>query len=226
MPTKTTTKSAAARKPATARKTVKPATTAKPALEPGSKGAKGSKVESAANTGAAVSVASKTRADAESDLKEAEIAKTPKRVVETVSLIEEKQPRPKRTDADAAKRSVLPPISRLHSTAEAPPVSVAPPPVAPAAPPTPEVPPPETVTPPVEGEPEPQKVIHIKPPIVVKELAAQLGLKNFQLIKELMDDYNIFANPNKISYSKKPGVFNIYKRLYKNSFSNFGSENS
>jgi translation initiation factor IF-2 len=41
-----------------------------------------------------------------------------------------------------------------------------------------------------------KKIIHIKPPIVVKDLAAQLGLKNFQLIKELMDDFNIFANPN------------------------------
>ena len=41
-----------------------------------------------------------------------------------------------------------------------------------------------------------RKIIHIKPPIIVKDLATQLGLKNFQLIKELMDDYNIFANPN------------------------------
>ena len=41
-----------------------------------------------------------------------------------------------------------------------------------------------------------RKIIHIKPPIIVKDLAAQLGLKNFQLIKELMDDFNIFANPN------------------------------
>ena len=40
------------------------------------------------------------------------------------------------------------------------------------------------------------KIIHIKPPIIVKELATQLGLKNHQLIKELMDDFNIFANPN------------------------------
>jgi len=31
---------------------------------------------------------------------------------------------------------------------------------------------------------------------IVKDLAAQLGVKNFQLIKELMDDFNIFANPN------------------------------
>ena len=41
-----------------------------------------------------------------------------------------------------------------------------------------------------------RKIIHIKPPIIVKDLAAQLGVKNFQLIKELMDDFNIFANPN------------------------------
>ena len=49
---------------------------------------------------------------------------------------------------------------------------------------------------PTEVEGEQQKIIHIKPPIIVKDLALQLGLKNFQLIKELMDDYNIFANPN------------------------------
>ncbi len=49
----------------------------------------------------------------------------------------------------------------------------------------------------VEAETEDgRKIIHIKPPIIVKDLAAQLGLKNFQLIKELMDDFNIFANPN------------------------------
>src|SRR6185369_4672704 len=49
---------------------------------------------------------------------------------------------------------------------------------------------------PLTEEEKPQNVIHIKPPIVVKELALQLGMKNFQLIKELMDDYKIFANPN------------------------------
>jgi translation initiation factor IF-2 len=40
-----------------------------------------------------------------------------------------------------------------------------------------------------------RKIIHIKPPIIVKDLASN-RLKNFQLIKELMDDFNIFANPN------------------------------
>ena len=46
-----------------------------------------------------------------------------------------------------------------------------------------------------EPEVEPQKIIHIKPPIIVKELAPQLGLKPHQLIAELMT-FNIFANIN------------------------------
>ena len=48
---------------------------------------------------------------------------------------------------------------------------------------------------PPEPELEPQKIIHIKPPIIVKELATQLGLKPHQLIAELMT-FNIFANIN------------------------------
>src|SRR6266566_2724105 len=52
-----------------------------------------------------------------------------------------------------------------------------------------------TATAPAEAEAEPQKVILIKPPIVVKQLANELGLKPHQLIAELMT-YNIFANIN------------------------------
>jgi translation initiation factor IF-2 len=48
---------------------------------------------------------------------------------------------------------------------------------------------------PAETEVAPQKVILIKPPIVVKQLATELGLKPHQLIAELMT-YNIFANIN------------------------------
>src|SRR5204862_5686991 len=40
-----------------------------------------------------------------------------------------------------------------------------------------------------------QKVIHIKPPIIVKQLAVELGVKPHQLIAELMT-FNIFANIN------------------------------
>jgi translation initiation factor IF-2 len=108
--------------------------------------------------------------------------------METVSLIEEHVPKPKRAASeDAVKRTFLPPISRIRAT----PSAVAPVPETPAEPVAVE-PPAEAVTETEDG----RKIIHIKPPIIVKDLAAQLGVKNFQLIKELMDDFNIFANPN------------------------------
>ncbi|MDQ6859638.1 MAG: translation initiation factor IF-2 [Verrucomicrobiota bacterium] len=153
----------------------------------------------------------------------------PKPVVETVSLIDEKKPRPKRPEGQPrVTKSILPPISRI-----VPPPAVAPPPapkpepkpVAPPPPPPPTVvdlisptkpapapaPAPAPVAPapvPVEApvvetpaaeaapEAEAPKIIHIKPPIMVKDLATQLGIKNFQLIKELMTEHNVFVNQN------------------------------
>jgi translation initiation factor IF-2 len=113
-----------------------------------------------------------------------------KHVVESVSLIEPHTPKPKRAPADeATKRTILPPISRIRTPVAAPEPPRIEPPEPPAAP-TPAMAEAETET--EDG----RKIIHIKPPIIVKDLAAQLGLKNFQLIKELMDDFNIFANPN------------------------------
>jgi translation initiation factor IF-2 len=118
-------------------------------------------------------------------------AKAPKPVMETVSLIDEKKPRAKRAEGEAKTKSFLPPISRFRTTPE----PVAPPkPVAPPAPPAE----PEAVAPAEATAAEPeaeQKIIHIKPPIIVKELAVQLGLKPHQLIAELMA-LNIFANVN------------------------------
>jgi translation initiation factor IF-2 len=117
---------------------------------------------------------------------------TPTRpAVESISLIEPHTPRPKRvTDSETVKRTILPPISRIRekSTIVEPAHEE---PATGSAVSTGE----ETAE--VETETEDgRKIIHIKPPIIVKDLAAQLGLKNFQLIKELMDDFNIFANPN------------------------------
>ena len=117
----------------------------------------------------------------------------PKPVVESVSLIDPQTPRPKRTAADeAAKRTILPPISRIRATPVAPESEPVAAPIAAAAPEAPAEELGEVETETEDG----RKIIHIKPPIIVKDLAAQLGLKNFQLIKELMDDFNIFANPN------------------------------
>ncbi len=196
MPTKTTTKTAA-RKTATARKPVKAAAPVKAADEPRRKEAKSVKVESPAKVSRPASTpVPKTGAHPEPPPKAADTPKpAPKRVMETVSLIEEKKPRPKRTDGDAAiKRSFLPPISRIHATPEpTASVAIAPPPAPPSVAPSTEA---LAAAPDVAPPEEAQKIIHIKPPIVVKDLAQQLGLKNFQLIKELMDDYNIFANPN------------------------------
>jgi translation initiation factor IF-2 len=213
MPTKTTSKTTA-RKPTTVRKPVKATAPSRAtASDSKHKEVKKTKVETPTKSARASStaVAAKTRSHAESTAKShAAPAKSveapkpaPKPVMETVSLIDEKKPRPKRAESDpATKRSFLPPISRIRATPEpvAPgPVEIAPAPPAqvqePAAvaPPI-EVPAPDAVAPVMEPEGEAQKIIHIKPPIVVKDLAQQLGLKNFQLIKELMTEFNIFAS--------------------------------
>src|SRR5258705_5841927 len=96
------------------------------------------------------------------------------------------------------KRTVLPPTSRIRASLEA---TSKPPP---AHVPSPEPPPPKPAEQPpaevtltsadVEAGPQ-QKVLLIKPPIVVKHFANELGLKPHQIIAELMT-HNIFANIN------------------------------
>jgi translation initiation factor IF-2 len=189
MPTKTTIKKAA-RKP-TADKTLKsPASKAK---------AKSDKIASPAKPARAAAAPEKSPASPEAT---APSTPAPRPVVESVSLIDEKKPRQKREEG-ALKGVVLPPISRIRASLEAP--SIPPRAERTAAPDA------ETdahkgapsaidgtiaaTAAPPEPELDPQKVIHIKPPIIVKELAAQLGLKPHQLIAELMT-FNIFANIN------------------------------
>src|SRR5713101_6184494 len=107
--------------------------------------------------------------------------------VESVSLIDKKHPQKKTADG------VLPPISRIRASLEAP---TAPPKrPEPAQPTTPTDGSAVVETAPTGAEAPTQKIIHIKPPIIVKELATQLGLKPHQLIAELMT-FNIFANIN------------------------------
>jgi translation initiation factor IF-2 len=128
------------------------------------------------------------------------------REAESVSLIDRKKPSKKAEDGEVKpKRAVLPPISRIrasletpttrqkHATPETPAESL--PTEVPGAAADEEVAPDTTALPPTEGETAAQKVILIKPPIVVKQLATELGLKPHQLIAELMS-YNIFANVN------------------------------
>ncbi len=134
-------------------------------------------------------------------------ARPSSREAESVSLIDRKRPSKKVEDGDVKpKRTVLPPISRIRASLESPPSPPKPAPPAKTA--APESPAPEVATvadaktatdattlPPAEEETAAQKVILIKPPIVVKQLATELGLKPHQIIAELMS-YNIFANIN------------------------------
>jgi translation initiation factor IF-2 len=117
--------------------------------------------------------------------------------VESVSLIDRKQREKRPADGELKKKTaVLPPISRIRESLGA--TAAVPKPKAPQP-----VPSPASITdgakvetPSVEAEPESgNKVIHIKPPIIVKQLAVELGLKPHQLIAELMT-FNIFANIN------------------------------
>ena len=212
MPTKTTTKTAA-RKTAPARKPVKAA-----AAESKRKETKSAKIEAPAKTTRTAAVPAPTKSKSHTEAarkshaavaekarvepaakpaeapKPSETAKPAKPAMETVSLIDEKKPRPKRTEVDLGKtRSFFTPISPTPAT----PRPVAPPVVEPKPAPPVQPEPAAVIEAPVAAEPEaePQKIIHIKPPIIVKELASQLGLKPHQLIAELMA-LNIFANIN------------------------------
>ncbi len=129
--------------------------------------------------------------------KAAEKPVVPKKV-ESLSLIDEVKPKP--VDGETkVKKTVLPPISRLISK----PAAVIAPPSPPELPPPPpaqlEVPAEAPAAPAAEQtdpvEEEAKNVIVIKPPIIVRELSTQLGLKPHQLIAELMN-FNIFANLN------------------------------
>ena len=134
---------------------------------------------------------------------------------ETVSLIGDT--RSKRSESSGSEpkiKSVLPPISKIKPpTLAKPPEPV----IQTVQPVIPEV------VPVAAGEPSApvtdEKIVHIKPPIIVRELAQQIGLKPFQLIHDLMD-MNIFAAINHTiepdvaaAICKKHGyIFEVEKR--------------
>ncbi len=125
--------------------------------------------------------------------------KEPVAPAETLSLIDEKQKQPRKkttkpapasfssgssfAKTGAAKKEPSPLVNPVLIPEEIPVV----PGVADASPTQEE---PDIVS----DEPELQ-TIHLKPPIIVKDLAAALGLKSFQLIHDLME-MNIFASIN------------------------------
>jgi translation initiation factor IF-2 len=121
-------------------------------------------------------------------------AEPPPAKPETVSLIgETRSKRAKSSGTEPRTKSVLPPISKiLPQILTKPPEPV----VQPVQALQPLLP---VVVPAAVGEPSApatdEKIVHIKPPIIVRELAQQIGLKPFQLIHDLMD-MNIFAAIN------------------------------
>jgi len=122
-------------------------------------------------------------------------AATQRPSVESVSLIDKKHPPKKTADRDIkTKATVLPPISRIRASLEAP-MAQPPPKKAEPLPPRSATDGATIEVAPAEAEVPAQKIIHIKPPIIVKQLAVELGLKPHQLIAELMT-LNIFANIN------------------------------
>jgi translation initiation factor IF-2 len=169
---------AAARKPAAAAKTKLPKQKLKEDVAPGAKPRTSALSKSAPET-----------------------ARPPGHEAESVSLIDRKKPSKKAEQGESKpKRDVLPPISRIRASLETAPTPPKPAPhttsvpvesIAVDAPSTADA----TAAPPAEEETAAQNVILIKPPIVVKQLATELGLKPHQLIAELMN-YNIFANIN------------------------------
>src|SRR5882724_12526983 len=185
------------RKPAAHAAARKTTAAAKPLAAPKSKAPKKELKRDVAPASAAATAAGKSRVISPRE-SESRSAPAPGQEVESVSLIDRKKSRKKTEDAEPkTKRDVLPPISRIRASLEAtvapstpaPPVEAAPAQTAPAEAPA------EAAIPSAEAEAALQKVILIKPPIIVKQLATELGLKPHQLIAELMT-YNIFANIN------------------------------
>jgi translation initiation factor IF-2 len=184
-------------------KTKKPATETKLATEdkPGKKG---------------VPPISKAKAKEPAPAKSEPAPATPPAKPETVSLIEEKRPKKPETAVGSETRSVLPPISKIRAP-RLPELASSKPPA------TPE--PEAAKAPAIPSEtpaPEPDaggKVVHLKPPIIVRELAQQIGLKPFQVISDLME-MNIFAAINHTiepdiasAICKKHGyIFEVEKR--------------
>jgi translation initiation factor IF-2 len=135
---------------------------------------------------------------------------------ETVSLIEERRPKKIEPAATTETRSVLPPISKIRPPTISRPVEPEPAPPAKTEPvePAPAAAPSEKA-PAVSDD----KTVHIKPPIIVRELAQRIGIKPFQLISDLME-MNIFAAINHAiepdvaaAICKKHGfVFEVEKR--------------
>ena len=140
--------------------------------------------KTAAKPTAAAKAQSKTAPAEKAKEAPAEAPAAPKVPKEVVSLIEPRQKtvrKPKTAGLEHKPFGTLPSISKILE------------PEAPAAPePAPVAPEPEAAA---EDEVVNEKIVHLKPPFTVKDLATAMGIKPFQLIGDLME-MNIFASIN------------------------------
>jgi translation initiation factor IF-2 len=95
------------------------------------------------------------------------------------------KPKVRRRPADANQQSALPPISLLAE-------DNTPKPIVPIV----HAPPAELPVPEFEVGESGEKIIHLKPPIVVKDLADKMGLKPFKIIADLIA-FQVFASADK-----------------------------
>ena len=95
------------------------------------------------------------------------------------------KPKVRRRPADAGQQSALPPISLLAE-------DNTPKPIVPIV----HAPPADTPAPEFELGESGEKIIHLKPPIVVKDLADKMGLKPFKIIADLIA-FQVFASADK-----------------------------
>ncbi|MCB1279121.1 translation initiation factor IF-2 [Prosthecobacter sp.] len=95
------------------------------------------------------------------------------------------KPKVRRRPAPEVQQSALPPISLLIE-------DTTPKPIVPIV----HAPPPEAPVPEFELGENGEKIIHLKPPIVVKDLADKMGLKPFKIISELIA-FKVFASADK-----------------------------
>lgn len=97
------------------------------------------------------------------------------------------KPKVRRRPVDAAAaQSALPPISLLREDGTPKPIIT----------PIVHAPPPEAPKPEFEVGESGEKIIHLKPPILVKDLAEKMGLKPFKIISDLIA-FKVFASADK-----------------------------
>ncbi len=177
MPIKATSKTAT-KKPAEADAEAK----AKAARKPTGKGGTGV-VKSLLPKITARAAAPKVAEKPEPEAAKPEPPKEPAKPKEALDLLAEKPKRAKRDPSAESKKSMFAPISKIIEAEQVKAaIAALPPPVVSIVP---------------EGadiiEEDGKKIIHLKPPIIVRDLASAMGVKPFQVIGDLMG-MNIFVN--------------------------------